>query len=112
MVVVIRIKNDITQSINKEKVAEFTLSDERTILSKQRTELAFMQTGIAMVGLGLVALKFWFEGPIEIVATVLVGLGFYEIARSYQKLLEYSRRLDRIKTLVRKSKWGKFEYGE
>lgn|GEM_PF-1896631 len=111
MVVLIKNKSDITKSINKEKVAEFTLSDERTILSKQRTELAFMQTGIAMVGLGFVVLKFWLEYPIKVAATLLVGLGFYEIARSYQKLLEYNRRLERIKTMVRKSKWGKIEYG-
>lgn len=70
-----------------------------------------MQTGIAMAGLGFVVLKFWLEYPIKIAGTVLLGLGFFEIARSYQKLLEYNRRLERIKTLVKKSKWGVVEYG-
>ncbi|MBU4245447.1 hypothetical protein L6303_06640 [archaeon] len=71
-----------------------------------------MQTGIAMVGLGLVVLKFWLEYSIKIAGTVLLGLGLYEIIRSYQRLLEYNRRLERVKKLVKKSKWGVVEYGE
>jgi len=105
-------KSVCVKNINREDFAEYTLSDERTILSKQRTELAFMQTGIAMVGLGLLVLKFWPDYPIKIVATVMLGVGLYEIARSYQKLLEYNRRLERVKTLVKKSKWGVVEYGD
>lgn len=109
-----KIKNDCTDinNLNKEEVAEYILSEERTVLSKQRTALAFVQTGLAAVGLGLVVVKFWQDIPSRMVGTVLIGLGFYEIARSYQKLAEYNKRLDRVKNMVRKSKWGKFEYGE
>lgn len=104
--------NDIDiDNLNREEVAEYILSEERTVLSKQRTALAFVQTGLAAVGLGLIVVKFWLEYPFRMVGTILIGLGFYEIARSYQKLAEYNKRLDRVKTLVKKSKWGKFEYG-
>lgn len=107
----IKINEGDIDNLNKEDVAEYILSEERTVLSKQRTALAFVQTGIAMVGLGLVVVKFWMEYSFRMVGTILIGLGFYEIARSYHKLAEYNKRLDRVKTLVRKSKWGKIEYG-
>lgn len=97
--------------LNKENVAEFVLSEERTILSKQRTELAFIQTGLAAVGLGLLVVKFWIDNPFQFIGTILIGLGFYEIARSYIKLSEYNKRLERVKELVKHSKWGTFEYG-
>lgn len=99
------------KELNSEEVAEYVLSEERTILSKQRTSLAFIQTGLAAVGAGLVVVKFWTEDIFRAVGVILIVLGFYEIARAYKKLSEYNKRLDKVKTLVRKSKWGKFEYG-
>lgn len=100
------------EELNNEDVAEYVLSEERTILSKQRTSLAFVQTGLAAVGAGLIVVKYWTEDIFRAVGIVLIVLGFYEIARAYKKLYEYNKRLERIKALVRKSKWGKFEYGE
>lgn len=96
--------------LDKEEIAEYVLSEERTVLSKQRTALAFIQTGLAAVGLGLIVVKFWTEDIFRAVGAILILLGFYEIARAYKKLSEYNKRLDRVKTLVRKSKWGKYEY--
>ncbi len=104
--------NTNTEELNNEDVAEYVLSEERTILSKQRTSLAFIQTGLATVGAGLVVVKFWTEDIFRAVGIVLILLGFYEIARAYKKLSEYNKRLDRVKTMIKKSKWGKFEYGE
>lgn len=103
-------KDANTDDLNNEDVAEYILSEERTMLSKQRTALAFIQTGLAAIGVGLIVVKFWAEDIFRAVGMVLIFLGFYEIARAYKKLSEYNKRLDRVKTLVRKSKWGKYEY--
>lgn len=96
--------------INSENEAEFILSEERTILSKQRTALAFMQTGLAAIGLGLLVIKFWPDDAIRLIGFMLILFGFYEIARSYAKLSEYNRRLERVKGIVKKSRWGRIEY--
>ncbi len=103
---------DIFQGLDSEDVAEFILSEERTVLSKQRTALAFIQTGLAAIGVGLIVVKFWMEGAFRAVGIILILLGFYEIARAYRKLAEYNRRLNRVKRLVKNSKWGKIEYGD
>ncbi|VVB59746.1 Uncharacterised protein [uncultured archaeon] len=102
---------DVTKKLDDEEVAEFILSEERTVLSKQRTALAFIQTGLAAIGVGLVVVKFWTDDVFRGVGGILIALGFYEIARSYNKLSEYNKRLERVKRFVKNSKWGKVEYG-
>ncbi len=99
------------ERLNKMSLAEIVLSDERTILSKERTALAFMQTGFAAIGVGLLVVKLWAEDIFRAVGIILIVLGFYEVAQSYGKLAKYDRRLKRVKNLVKKSEWGKVEYG-
>jgi uncharacterized membrane protein YidH (DUF202 family) len=102
----------IEEDLNREDVAEYILSEERTVLSKQRTALAFVQTGLAAVGAGLIVVKFWEDVAFRYVGVILMVFGFYEIVNAYPKLVKYEKRLRRVKELVKKSKWGRFEYGE
>lgn len=92
-------------------IMKLALSEEETILSKQRTQLAFIQTGLAGIGVGLVVFRFWEGAFFQGIALLLVIYGFYEIVRSYRKLGEYSKRLERVKEIVKKSKYGRLEYG-
>ena len=99
------------ETLNKENVAEFVLSEERTILSKQRTALAFMQTGLAAIGIGLLVVKLWMEYAFRVIGVLLIASGISEVAHSYWKLSKYNKRLERVKNMVKNSKWGKVEYG-
>lgn len=96
----------------KEAVAEFILSEERTLLSEQRTALSFMRTGLATIGVGLIILRFWGDFMFRTLGIGLVLIGTYEIGQSYYKLLKYNKRFKRIKNVVKGSKWGELEYGE
>lgn len=93
-------------------MAQFILSEEQTLLAKQRTMLSFIQTGIASIGFGLVVVQFWENTFAQIVAAILVGIGFYEIIRAYRKLSEYNQRLERLKGFIKKSHFAYVEYGE
>ncbi len=97
--------------VNK-TMAEFILSEEQTLLAKQRTMLSFIQTGLAFIGFGLVVVQFWENFLAQLVGAVLVAIGFYEIARSYKKLSEYNRRLERLKSFIKNSHFAYVEYGE
>ena len=105
-----KINLGMNDDINREDIAEYILSEERTVLSKQRTALAFIQTGFAAVGAGLIVVKFWEDALFRYTGVILMIFGFYEIVKAYPKLLKYEKRLDRVKDLVKKSKWGKYEY--
>lgn len=98
--------------LNKENFAEFVLSEERTILSKQRTALAFMQTGLAATGIGLLVVKLWIEDAFQIIGVILIASGLSEVAHSYWKLSKYNKRLERVKEMIKNSKWGRVEYGK
>lgn len=100
----------LDDDVDREDVAEYILSEERTILSKQRTTLAFIQTGLATIGAGLIVVKLWDAIHYQYVGIVLMAFGAYEIARAYPKLTKYEKRLKHVKDLIKKSKWGKYEY--
>ncbi len=100
----------LDDDVDREDVAEYILSEERTILSKQRTTLAFIQTGLAAIGAGLIVVKLWDALHYQYVGVALMAFGTYEIARSYPKLVKYEKRLKHVKELIKKSKWGKYEY--
>lgn len=90
--------------------AQFILSEEQTLLAKQRTMLSFIQTGLAFIGMGLVVAKFFGVAIFQFIGSILILIGFYEVARAYKKMSEYNRRLDRVKDIIKKSKIGELEY--
>ncbi len=92
------------------KMASFVLSEEQTLLSKQRTAHSFMQTGLVFVGLGLTVVKLFSEFFFQGVGILLILIGFYEIAHSYKKLGEYGRRLERVKSFLKGSRYAGVEY--
>ncbi len=90
--------------------AQFILSEEQTLLAKQRTMLSFIQTGLAFIGIGLVVAKFFGELIFQFIGSVLILIGFYEVARAYKKMSEYNRRLERVKNLIKKNSICEIEY--
>jgi len=95
-----------------EKMAAFVMSEEQTLLAKQRTALSFMQTGLVFVGVGLTVAKLFSEMLFQAVGIILIVIGFYEIAHSYKKLGEYNGRLKRVKNILKGSRYAEIEYGE
>lgn len=93
------------------KMAAFVLSEEQTLLSKQRTAHSFMQTGLVFVGLGLTVVKLFSEIFFQGIGLLLIIIGFYEIAHAYRKLGEYSQRLKRVKKFLKGSAYEEIEYG-
>ncbi len=90
--------------------AQFILSEEQTLLAKQRTMLAFIQTGLGFIGMGLIVAKFFGVVIFQFIGSVLILIGFYEIARAYKKMTEYNRRLERVKNLIKKNSICELEY--
>lgn len=93
------------------KMATFVLTEEQTLLAKQRTALSFMQTGLVFIGIGLTVAKLFSESFFQGVGILLITIGFYEIAHSYKKLGEYNQRLKRVKNFLKGSMYSEIEYG-
>jgi len=93
------------------RMAAFVMSEEQTLLSKQRTAHSFMQTGLVFVGLGLTVVKLFSELFFQGIGILLIVIGFYEISHSYKKLGEYNQRLKRVKKFLKGSRYAEIEYG-
>ena len=69
------------------------LREEEVVLAKERTILAFMQTGLASIGVGIVLVKLFTEWPFQLAGFILIVIGLLE---SY----ESGRRLRRRSVLI------------
>jgi uncharacterized membrane protein YidH (DUF202 family) len=93
--------NNIMPKNNKRSQIENQtyLSMERTILSKERTILAFIQTGLAFIGVGIAIINvFSTIAWSVIVGSLLLVIGFVEIAESYRRLTHYQKKMGQIRT--------------
>ena len=82
-------------------LASFALAEEQTLLAKQRTMMASMRTGLAFVGVGLVVARFWVLFLYQLVAAILIIIGFTEIYGAKRKMLTYEKRLHNLRKAIR-----------
>ena len=55
-------------------------------------------------------MKLFSELFFQTVGIILMAIGFYEIAHAYRKLSEYDRRLKRVKSFLKRSRYAEIEY--
>lgn len=84
------------------KITE-TLSEEQTILSRERTIQSFMQTGIASIGVGLVVINVFRDSfGFMVLGGFLVVIGLAEVLESLRRLKIQKGLMKRVKTKERK----------
>ena len=72
--------------------------EQQLLLSKERTILSFMRTGLAFVTAGIVIAGFFQDLKIaQVIGYVLVVIGFIEVFESIRRLLVKQRELDILK---------------
>ena len=67
------------------------------MLSKQRTILSFMRTGLAFVTAGIVIASFFKEALAQIVGYILMGIGFVEVFESIRRLVVKQKEMEELK---------------
>ena len=85
------------------------LSQEQTILSRERNMQAYISTGLAFIGVGLVVLRL-FEGMLYwVLGGVFLLIGFWQILEAYERFRKYRKVARQIR---RKEKALRLEVGE
>ena len=74
------------------------MHEEELLLSKERTILSFMRTGLGFVTAGAAIFGF-FQNLVlaKAIGYILVGVGFVEVFESMRRLLEKQRELEKLK---------------
>ncbi|NOR85511.1 DUF202 domain-containing protein [archaeon] len=91
----------INEGVIEGPLASFALAEEQTLLAKQRTMMASMRTGLGFIGVGLVVVKFWTGLLYQLVAAILIIIGFTEIYGAKRKMLKYEKRLHNLRKAIR-----------
>lgn len=73
------------------------LREEEVLLAKERTILAFMQTGLASIGVGVVLVKFFQEIAIQLAGFSLIIIGLLESYESGRRLRKKQKEMEEIK---------------
>jgi len=73
------------------------LREEEVILAKERTILAFMQTGLASIGVGVVLVKLFTELPFQIAGFILIMIGIVESYESGRRLRKKQKEMEILK---------------
>lgn len=82
------------KSMSKTEIYE----EEQLLLSKERTILSFMRTGLGFVTAGVVIAGFFREiEAAQVIGYTLVGIGFIEVFESIRRLLVKQRELEDLK---------------
>jgi len=82
--------------------------EQQLLLSKERTILSFMRTGLAFVTAGIVIAGFFEElRTAQIIGYALVGIGFIEVFESIRRLILKQKELEDLKKKCKLD--GKFE---
>ena len=87
---------------------ELVLLEEQTLLSRERTMQQYITTGAALIGLGLLAMKF-FEGPYTYLGIILIAIGFAQMYLAYVRFSKYRKIVRKIR---KKEKKLRLEVGE
>jgi len=77
------------------------LSEEQTILSRERTMHAYMQTGLAFISVGVIILQVIQGSSYMMLGGFLILVGFLQLAEAFRRYMKY--RHD-IRELRRKEK--------
>jgi uncharacterized membrane protein YidH (DUF202 family) len=73
------------------------MHEEELLLSKERTMLSFMRTGLGFVTAGAAIYGFFQSLPLaRAIGYILVGVGFVEVFESMRRLVSKQRQLDRL----------------
>jgi uncharacterized membrane protein YidH (DUF202 family) len=73
------------------------LREEEVLLAKERTILAFMQTGLASIGVGVVLVKLFTEWPFQIAGFILIMIGIVESYESGRRLRKKQKEMEILK---------------
>lgn len=81
---------------------ELLLLEEQTLLSRERTMQQYITTSLALIGVGILVLKF-FEGAYYIILGILLNtLGFVQITMAYIRFIRYRKVVRRLRKKERK----------
>ena len=73
------------------------LREEEVLLAKERTILAFMQTGLASIGVGIVLVKLFSEVPFQVAGFILIIIGIVESYESGRRLRKKQKEMEMLK---------------
>ena len=73
------------------------LEEEQVLLSKERTILAFMQTGLASIGVGIVLVKLFTEIAFQLAGFILIIIGVIESFESGRRLRKKQEEMNKLK---------------
>lgn len=73
------------------------LREEEVLLSKERTILSFMQTGLAAIGIGIILVKLFEQIYFQIAGFILILVGIVEAYESGRRLRVKQKEMDIIK---------------
>ena len=73
------------------------LREEEVVLAKERTILAFMQTGLASIGVGIVLVKLFIEWPFQLAGFILIVIGLLESYESGRRLRRKQKEMEDLK---------------
>jgi uncharacterized membrane protein YidH (DUF202 family) len=81
---------------------EDAIREEELLLSKERTILSFMRTGLGFVTAGAAIYGFFQNLPLAMaIGYILVGVGFVEVFESMRRLVSKQRELEKLKVRCR-----------
>lgn len=81
----------------KKEEKTLLLKEEEVLLAKERTILAFMQTGLAAVGIGIILVKLFQEIYFQLAGFVLILVGIVEAYESARRLRLKQKEMEIIK---------------
>jgi len=77
--------------------------EQQVLLSKERTILSFMQTGLAFIGVGLIISNIFRSSISEFVGYILLLIGFLEVLESVRRLRRKQMEMDELKNRLLKA---------
>jgi len=79
------------------------LQKEQLVLAKERTILAFMQVGLASIGVGVIIVKFFDDMIFRAIGYLLVIVGGLEAYESTRRLRKKQKEMEELKKELRTS---------